>query len=334
MLSLAAASGCDGGKTRQTVVMAVVANVLVTTSQGPAAPEAAALTDSAAARLLRTVNELNADRNVNLVVLLGGLIGDGQVRSLDPVKSALRELKKPYYVVLGPEGLPPAGETSGGDVAAGGAAVGSDFMAWTFQGHGFNKPQPYWSADVGGGLVLVALYTAAPGAGRPGHVDREQLQWLEATLTVHRDQAVAVLSYHALAQLMPYDNTYLWQRHMVDNAAEVLEVLRRHGNVTLVASASHAVSYGQVVGSAVHLRVPSLSLWPLAYNLVRLSPNEIERQNVSVGTKEETRKALDLLASDTTSRQLFGGGERNLEQLIQTFGGRKSELWPVTTLRP
>jgi hypothetical protein len=330
-LGLIASGGCDQGKTRETVTMAVVSNVLVATS-GEAVGEPAALTDSAAARLTRIVEDLNADRNLRFVVFLGGLLGDGQARSLDPVKSALRELKKPYYVVLGPEGLPPTDQQTTTEVSK--TTLGSDFLAWTFQGHGFDRPQPYWSADVGGGLVLVALHTAASGSGRPGHVDREQLQWLDATLTACRDRAVAVLSYHALAATMPYDNTFLWQRHMVDNAAEVLEVLNRHGNVTLVASASHAVSFGTVVGSAVHLRVPAVSIWPLSYNLVRLSPKEIERQNLSAGTADETRSALDRLAADETSQKLFGAGERNLEQLIQTFGGRKSELWSVSTLRP
>lgn len=332
---LLSACGCGSGKTRETVIMAVVANALVTTGDRPAVAEGAALTSSAGARLARTISELNADEGVRFVVFLGGLMGDGQVRSLDPVKGALRELKKPYYVVLGPEGLPPAAEAASGEgVVDGGASIGSDYLAWTFQGHGLSKAEPYWSAEVGGGLVLVALYTAAPGAGRAGHVDPEQIEWLEETLAAHRGQAVAVLSYHALSELMPYDNTYLWQRHMVDNASEVLEVLGRHGNVALLASASHAVSFGKAVGGAVHLRVPALSVWPLNYNLVRLSPSEIERQNISVGTEDETRNALDLLAADKTSRQMFGGGERNLEQLIQTFGGRKSELWPVSTLRP
>ncbi len=202
---LVASGGCDRGKTRETVVMAVVSNMLVTTG-GEAVGEPAALTDSATSRLTRIVEDLNADQHLQFVVFLGGLLGDGQARSLDPVKSALRELKKPYYIVLGPEGLPPAG------TEASRTSLGSDFLAWTFQGHGFDRPQPYWSADVGRGLVLVALHSAAAGAGQPGHIDREQLQWLESTLTAHRDEAVAVFCYHALAATMPFDHTFLWQR--------------------------------------------------------------------------------------------------------------------------
>jgi hypothetical protein len=328
---VAALPGCRAGRTRETVTFAVVANVLVVS--GPAAePPGRAAVDTALDRLKRTIREINASENVRFAVFLGNLIGDGRGRSIDRVTKALGELRKPYYVVLGHEGLgdPVAGDSA--DSAAG--TVGTSFIVWRFQGHGFNSPQPYWATDVGGGLVLLALHTAGQGPEKAGHVDAEQLQWLDRTLVEHRDQAVAVLSYHALIPQHAFDNTVVWRHHMVDNADEVLGVLARHQNIAMVLSASHGIATGKTGGNAVHLREPALSVWPLAYDVVRIGPSTIERQVVSAGTDSELRTAMDRLLADPTTRQILGESERELEQAVTLFGGRKTQLWNLSTMKP
>lgn len=328
----AALPGCGAGRMREPVTFAVVANLLVVS--GPAAETTRrAATDTALDRLNRTIKEINLSEDVRFVVFLGNLIGDGRGRSIDRVTTALGELRKPYYVVLGHEGLgnsPVAGNSA--ESAAG--TVGASFVVWRFQGHGFNSAQPYWAADVGSGLVLLALQTAGQGSGKAGHVDAEQLQWLDRTLAEYRDRTVAVLSYHALIPQHAFDNTILWQRHMVDNADEVLGVLARHRNVAMVLSASHGIATGKTVGNTVHLREPALSVWPLAYDVLRIGPSAIERQVVIAGTDGELRTAMDRLLADPATRRVLGESERELEQAVTVFGGRKTQLWNLSTMEP
>jgi len=331
------AAGCQGGRTRETVTFAVLSNVLVSDKAAAGRPDA--LWQSAEPRLARTIREINELPDIRFVLLHGNLIGDGRSRSLDRLKGALAELAKPYYVVLGPEGVSP-GTPSETDaeprkqVATDGHAFGRSFLVWAFRGHGFESPQPYWQADVGGGLLLVALDTAQHEGGKPGHVDAEQLRWLEDTLKAHPDRAVLVLAYHALVPLHAFDDTYFWASHLVDNRRDVLDVLARHKNVLMVLSASHGFAAGKVVGDVVHATVPAVSAWPLAYDLVRISPQRIECQYVAVGTDDETREAFDRLAADKTVRALFGGAERSEEQIVQVFGGRKVLSWNLATLGP
>jgi hypothetical protein len=90
----------------------------------------------------------------------------------------------------------------------------------------------------------------------------------------------------------------------------------------------------RVVGQVVHLSVPALSVWPLAYDIVRLDPGSIERHYVTVGTDDESRAAFDLLVADKTNRDLFGSSDRGEQRMIQVFGGRKTERWNLNTLRP
>ena len=102
------AAGCQGGRTRETVTFAVLSNVLVSDEAAAGRPDA--VWQSAEPRLARTIREVNALRDVRFVVLHGNLIGDGRSRSLDRLKGAIAELTKPYFVVLGPEGVSPWGD--------------------------------------------------------------------------------------------------------------------------------------------------------------------------------------------------------------------------------
>ncbi len=332
-----AAGGCVPGRIQRPVTFAVIGNALLADSVRDDRPEDAALDATALARLRRTVDEINGSK-IEFTVVLGNLLARGEPRSLDAARAALGELKKPYFVVLGPEGLDAAvageratAQSSPASVSE--ASLGTSLLTWIFRDHGFNGPLPYWVVERNGGLVLIGLYTSSQGSGRPGHLDAAQLAWLDRTLARYRDRAVVILSYHALVSLHPLDTAAPWQDRLVDNRAEALEILGRHANVTAVISASHRFAAGKVVGRTVHFSVPGLSTWPLAYDVVSVRPNRIERQYIPVGTREESVKAFDRLAGDPAVRALFGRSERDEDHIIQTFGGNKSAEWNLSALR-
>jgi hypothetical protein len=360
-LALAAlvATGCGSPQVRGPVTFAVISNVLVT--DGDEAPMAASA--SALERLGRTIKEINESQDVGFVVLDGNLLGRSQAGALDRVRSALGELKKPYYVVLGTEGrsettfsgsgggslngegapglegprsegLTTAAGSVGGFNGDSNGAVGTAALTWTFSGHGFSGAEPYWSATASAGLALVGLYSAATGPGRAGHIDAAQLAWLDRTLTERAGETVIIFIYHALVSFNPLDNTVAWQDRLVDNREEVLAVLKRHANVLLVVSASHALAEGQTVGNVVHTSTAALSIWPLAYEAVRVTPTAVEEQYIPMGTDAEKRAAFDRLVEDKTIREVFGTGDRSEQQVLQIFAGRKMQRWNLKTLRP
>ena len=331
------AAGCRPGRARETVVFALVADL----SADVEAEAPGGGGDAARGCLARTVSEINQADDVRFAVVFADLVGQRRPAALDRLKRALGELTKPYYVVLGP-GRPAAGDGGSDDLKPGeepdtnhsAPPGGSALLVWSLRGHGFDGPEPYWHATVGGGVVLVALHTAGPGADSPGHVDAEQLQWLDRTLAAYPNDAVVVLTYHALVPFHAFDTTVFWAHHLVDNRAEVLSRLARHKNVAMVLSASHRFAAGKAVGNVVHLTVPGLSTWPLAYDLVSVGPERIERQAVPVGTDDQTRAAFDRLVAQPTLRSLFGESERNLDQIMQVFGGPKTGSWDLSTMRP
>ena len=334
LISAAFLSGCQPGHTTETVVFATISEVLAT-AEGTA-PVAGTASETSLPRLQRAIREINDSKDIRFVVLLGDLIGSDQFRSVDRLKGALAELSKPYYVVLGPEAAGRGG--AGGEGAAPGPGEkppgGASLMTWAFAGHGFSGPEPYWSASLSGGLFLIALYTGGPGSGAPGHVDAEQMKWLEKTLEEHPKEAIVVLSYHALVWLHPLDNTEQWRNRLVDNGQEVMDLLGRRQNVVAVISASHRFSASRVMGSAVYISVPGLSVWPLAYSVVKIAPRSMERQYFGVGTDDEERVSLDRLVAEKSLRALYGGGAHGAEQVSQLFGGHKLQSWNLNVMRP
>lgn len=340
---VAAAMGCSPTGPRRTVVFATMSDVLLTDGRAepdvPAGEAPPIYAPDALERLRRTVAELNASDDVEFVIVLGNLLANPRYRALDRARTVLSELEKPYFVVLGPEGINTDDRPEAGDseqpaaVESDEMLVGRSLLTWTFRGHGFDGPQEYWAQNIDGGLTLVALYTAGPGIGRPGHVDARQLRWLDETLSAHNDRAVIVLAYHGLVQHHPYDATQAWRRHLVDNRREVLDVLDGHDNVRAVLSASHRFAAGKVVGEVVHISSPGLSVWPLAYDLLKVEPLRIERSYMPVGTDSELRAAFDRLADQPDIRELLGTGERAESQVLQIFGGRKAEAWNLRAIR-
>jgi len=330
---LAAAGGCVPTVPRAKIVFANLAGIYY----APAAPAAPA--DNAAgapaaatpvegavpelseALLVRAVKELNATKDLDFVVLSGDLFARADGLSLDRMKGILAELRVPYYVVLGDHDMP-----------ADKAGLSRALLALALEGHGFDSARGYWSREVLPGLVLVGLDTAQ--AGQPGgHVDPEQLAWLDQTLTARADKAVIVLAHHGLMPLHPLDEGSAWRDLLVDNAEAVREVIERHPNVVLVLTGHHHFAEGRVSGQTVYAASPSVSVWPLAYHLVRLSPQEVEAVWVPLGADAETRRAQDRLLGSKAYRGVFAAGEDGDTACVRLFGGNKMQVFRLPGVR-
>jgi hypothetical protein len=237
--------------------------------------------------------------------------------------------------------LSSTGTASTGRTTAPGGATAAPAMGcisrsgitWAFQGHGFSGAPGYWSKDIGPGLALVGLDTVRPGSSA-GHVGPEQLEWLERTLTAQRGKAVIVVSWHGIVPMHPLDEGAAWRSMMIDNAAAVQEILDRHPNVVMAIAGRHHFAESRVTGRVLHLSVPSVSVWPLAYSLVSLTPKEAEVAWVPLGGEDVLRRAQERLLSSRLYRGVFPAGEDGDTACVRLFGGKKSEVYPLPGIRP
>ena len=303
------------------VRFAVLAGVYY--SPSPDVAVEGALVEDAPALLSRAVAQLADTQGLDFVLVAGDLLARADALALDRAKAALDELPVPYYVVLG--------DHDGPDDAGRGLSRSS--LIWALQGHGFDGPQGYWCREVKPGLVVIGLDTG--GAGRmAGHVDARQLDWLERTLQTHRDQAVLVLAHHGLMALHPLDEGSAWRDLLVDNRDAVREVLARHPNVLVVVTGHHHFADGRASGPTVYLAAPSVSVWPLAYQLVDASAKEVEAVWVPLDSGALARKAQERLLGSEMYRGVFPAGEDGETGCVRLFGGGKMVVVPLPAIRP
>jgi len=340
MLGGVVAAGCAGSVPRERVTFAVVAGAYY--SAAPDVKVDAAMVEHSEMLLKKTVADLNAAANLDFVIIGGDLLARADAMSLDRAKAILVELRAPYYVVLGEyDGPEPPGNAAGAGVNAAGAAggppapsgVSRSTIIWALQGRGFSGPEAYWCREVLPGLVLVGLDTVTPGS-RGGHVSAGQLAWLDQTLTAQAGKPVIVVGHHSLVPLHPLDEGSAWSHAVVDNAAAVRGVLERHRNVMMVISAHHHFSEGHVGGRMVYLAAPSVSVWPLAYYLVRLTPKEAGPMWVPLADDDLSRRAQERLLGSAEYRGVFPAGEGGDTACVRLFGAKKTEVYVLPAIRP
>jgi 3',5'-cyclic AMP phosphodiesterase CpdA len=329
VLAAGVSAGCGAPSVpRARVTLAILGGVYF--SVDPAVKVEGAMVEDSETLLRKAVSDLNAVKNLDFVLVAGDLLAGADGASLDRAKAILADLRAPYYMVLG------AGD--GASVAAGPGArapagLSRGAMTWAFQGHGFSGPEGNWSREVLPNLMVVGLDTVQPGR-REGHVDARQLEWLEHTLAANSGKAVLVLSYHALAPMHALDEGGAWRHKLVDNAAEVRQVLERHPNVLAVLAGDCHFAEGHVAGRTVYLASPSVSIWPCAYHLLNLTPKSAEAVWVPVAPEDVERRAQERLLSSPELRGVFPPGEDGDTACVRLFGGKKMEVYALPDIRP
>jgi len=313
---------------RDRITFAILGGAYYSAAAGPQVD--GALVEESGAILAKAVADLNAARDLDFVIITGDLLAQADGLSLDRAKAILSELRAPYYAVLGAHDGP---AQAGGAAPAVPCGMSRDMVVWALQGRGFAGPERYWHREVLPGLVLVGLDTVQPGRAA-GHVSAAQLAWLDQALALQPDKAAIVVGYHALVPMHPLDEGAAWRHKMVDNAAQVRQVLERHTNVLAVLAGNAHFAEGRVAGRIMYLSSPSLAIWPLAYHLVRMTPKEAEAVWVPVAGDDVLRRGQERLLRSTEYRGVFPPGEDGDTACVRLFGGKKMETYSLLAIRP
>ncbi|HUU31570.1 MAG TPA: metallophosphoesterase [Phycisphaerae bacterium] len=337
VLGMVLAAGCTASVPRERITFAVLAGVYY--SVQPETHVEAAMVRQSEALLRKAVADLNATKDLDFVVVAGDLLAGADGLGLDRAKAVLAELRVPCYVVLGEYDGPPLAATAPAEAEATQnqaeppTSLSRSTVIWALQGRGFTGSEGYWSREVLPGLLLIGLDTVVPGQ-RGGHVDARQLAWLDRTLAAGAGKATLIVAHHGIVPFHPLDEGAAWQSMMVDNAKAVRDVLARHKNVLMVVAAHHHLAQGRVTGPIVYLSSPSVSVWPLAYHLVRLTPKEVEAVWIPLADDALTQQAQDRLLASPTYRNVFPAGEDGDTACIRLFGGNKMSVYPLPAIRP
>ncbi|MBD2091929.1 metallophosphoesterase [Microcoleus sp. FACHB-1515] len=138
---------------------------------------------------------------------------------------------------------------------------------------GYDDPQQlYYCTEVLPDVHLIGLNSNSFDAqGKQlgwGHVDAEQLRWLEETLANLQNKFVIVMVHHNAIEHLPGQSTNsLGRRYMIDNAADLLAVLRSH-HVRLIFTGHLHVQDVAEQNGVYDITTGSLVSYPHPYRLL------------------------------------------------------------------
>lgn len=240
-----------------------------------------------------TIAEINKMDDIDFVILLGDLFRDLEVWNLDRMRELLDELLVPYYVIFGNHDIPPVRSEAvyGDDVVMGYAASKISFVM-TFQGHGFNGHEYWWSANPTDWLHLVGMDATKIGTWG-GHVPKRELKWLENILSAQTDKKVTIiLAHHNLTTHGPDDEYPEWYNFRADNDRDVRKILEPHTNVKLVITGHHHIADIRTVNGIHYVTCPSLLTYPCKYTKFTVTRTMVQVETISIKNDEILDEAL------------------------------------------
>jgi 3',5'-cyclic AMP phosphodiesterase CpdA len=163
--------------------------------------------------------------NLDFLLLPGDLTQHGEAENHSWLQNRLAQLPFPVYVVPGNHDVPVL-------------LPENPFIGWAdfphyYQPFGYQNPQQhYYTCQVLPGVRLIGLNSNQfnDEAKQVGRLDAAQLTWLEQVLADAQEEMVLVMVHHNVVEHLPGQSRHpLGSRYMLQNAPELLSILRRAG---------------------------------------------------------------------------------------------------------
>ena len=149
-------------------------------------------------------------------------------------KFASNHIRKPYRSIIGNHDIEMGGQTDGTHLCGKRRAMDH-----------FNMKDRYWTEKVGGWRIIGLDTVQKVHNGYYGHVDHEQLGWLESVLTADPHTPTMVMGHVPFLSVTPLADITTKRQKMstpvsfcshVSNSREVVRIFREAGNVKLCMS--------------------------------------------------------------------------------------------------
>lgn len=167
--------------------------------------------------------------NLDFLLLPGDLTQHGEADNHNWLRTRLAQLPFPVYVVPGNHDVPVL-------IADQQSIAFADFPYY-YRKFGYHDPQKsYYTCEILPGVRLIGLNSNSfnDQGKQVGRLDSRQMQWLEDVLVATGDELILVMVHHNVVEHLPNQSRHpMANRYMLENAGELLQLLRRHG-VSLV----------------------------------------------------------------------------------------------------
>jgi len=173
-----------------------------------------------------------SEEDIDFLLVPGDLTQHGEAANHAWIAERFARLPYPVYVIPGNHDIPV--------LEANEQSIAADEFPGFYRMFGYeDTSRPYYTHEILPGVRLIGLNsnTFDVDGKQGGRMDESQLQWLRQTLSKSQaagDELVMVMIHHNVLEHLPNQSTQgMGQRYMLENAAELLDILRAY-NVKMV----------------------------------------------------------------------------------------------------
>ena len=173
-----------------------------------------------------------AQEDIDFLLVPGDLTQHGEAANHAWISERFARLPYPVYVIPGNHDIPV--------LEANDQSIAADKFPGFYRRFGYeDTSHHYYTHKILPGVRLIGLNsnTFDGNGGQIGRMDEAQLDWLRLTLSksqAAKDDLVMVMIHHNVLEHLPHQSTQgIGQRYMLENASELLGILRAY-NVNMV----------------------------------------------------------------------------------------------------
>ncbi|MDJ0734037.1 MAG: metallophosphoesterase [Nostocaceae cyanobacterium] len=163
--------------------------------------------------------------DLDFLLLPGDLTQHGEPENHAWLQERLSKLPFPAYVVPGNHDVPV--------LMANEQSISFSDFPFYYRKFGYSNPeQSYYTQQLLPGVRLIGLNSNSfdEEGKQIGRLDNKQLLWLQEVLAAADDELVLVMIHHNVVEHLPNQSSHPMANHyMLDNAPELLQILRRYG---------------------------------------------------------------------------------------------------------
>lgn len=226
---------------------------------------------------LEVVFEHLEQQQLDFLLIPGDLTQDGEPDNHAWLQQRLAQLPFPVYVVPGNHDF----ETS---IAGKESISASDFPGY-YRKFGYeNSQQLYYTCEVLPGLRIISLNSNFFNAQRQlvGRIDQLQIDWLRQVLQQFQDELIFVMVHHNVVEHIPHQSRHqLGRRYMLENAAEVLQILDEFGVKLIFTGHLHVQDVAQW-RDIYEITTGSLVSYPHPYRIFEFHQNDAEQKRLHI----------------------------------------------------
>jgi 3',5'-cyclic AMP phosphodiesterase CpdA len=238
--------------------------------------------------------------DLDFLLLPGDLTQHGEPENHAWLQQRLAHLPFPVYVIPGNHDVPV--------LMADQQSIAFADFPYYYPKFGYDNPQQiYYTHQLLPGVRLIGLNSNSfnDEGEQVGRLDTKQLRWLEEVLAAAGDELVLVMVHHNVVEHLPNQSRHpIGNRYMLENAPELLQMLRHYG-VKLVFTGHLHVQDVACSEGVYDITTGSLVSYPHPYRVLEFHQNNQGREWLQI-LSHRVESIPDFPNLQQSSRQWMG----------------------------